>query len=372
MRKCVGILTAGGDSPGLNAAIRAVGKVLSRANAKLIGFKDGFEGIAFDRFVELDDEMLSGILTVGGTILRTSRHKPNKMPVGKKIVDMTDAIVENYHKHQLAALICIGGGGTHKSALLLKKAGLNIVTIPKTIDNDLSGSNGTIGFDTALNVATDAIDSLHSTASSHKRIMLVEVMGHKTGWLTLGSGIAGGADVILIPEIPYNVEKVADALKLRSREGKLFSIVPVAEGAVDQATADKIAKLQQTLEKCDDKKRKTELKTELAELTSYKPERIFELAKKLEELTKLETRVTILGYLQRGGTPSCFDRMLATRLGVRAAQAVLNKEFGFMAAYANGETMLVPIEEVAGKRKELSIDHPWVKCAEESGVSFGA
>ena len=372
MRKCVGILTAGGDSPGLNAAIRAVGKVLSRANARLIGFKDGFEGIAFDRFVELEDDMLSGILTIGGTILRTSRHKPNKMPVGKKLVDMTDAIVENYHKHQLAALICIGGGGTHKSALLLKKAGLNIVTIPKTIDNDLSGSSGTIGFDTALNVATDAIDSLHSTASSHKRIMLVEVMGHKTGWLTLGSGIAGGADVILIPEIPYSLDKVADALKLRSREGKLFSIVPVAEGAVDQATAEKIARLQVNLEKCTDKKRKAEIKAELAELTSYKPERIFELAKKLETLTNLETRVTILGYLQRGGTPSCFDRMLATQLGVRAAEAVLNEEFGFMAAYEHGATKLVPIEEVAGKRKDLSIDHPWVKSARESGISFGS
>ncbi|MBO5722420.1 MAG: ATP-dependent 6-phosphofructokinase, partial [Lentisphaeria bacterium] len=317
-------------------------------------------------------DMLSGILTIGGTILRTSRHKPNKMPVGKKLVDMTDAIVENYHKHQLAALICIGGGGTHKSALLLKKAGLNIVTIPKTIDNDLSGSSGTIGFDTALNVATDAIDSLHSTASSHKRIMLVEVMGHKTGWLTLGSGIAGGADVILIPEIPYSLDKVADALKLRSREGKLFSIVPVAEGAVDKATAEKIAKLQQNLEKCTDKKRKAEIKAELAELTSYKPERIFELAKKLETLTTLETRVTILGYLQRGGTPSCFDRMLATQLGVRAAEAVLNEEFGFMAAYEHGATKLVPIEEVAGKRKELSVDHPWVKSAKESGISFGA
>ena len=201
--------------------------------------------------------------------------------------------------------------------------------------------------------------------------MLVEVMGHKTGWLTLGSGIAGGADVILIPEIPYDVQKVAEALKLRSREGKLFSIVPVAEGAVDQATAEKIAKLQQMLEKCEDKKRKTEIKAELADLTSYKPERIFELAKKLEELTKLETRVTILGYLQRGGTPSCFDRLLATQLGVRAAEAVLNKEFGFMASYEHGATKLVPIEDVAGKRKELSSEHPWVKCAEESGISFG-
>jgi len=371
MGKCIGILTAGGDSPGLNAAIRAVGRVVIRSNARLIGFKDGFEGIAFDRFVELDESMLSGILTVGGTILRTSRNKPNKMPVGKKIMDMTGAIVENYHKHQLTALICIGGGGTHKSALLLKKAGLNIVTMPKTIDNDLFGSESTIGFDTALDVATSAIDSLHSTASSHKRIMLVEVMGHKTGWLTLGSAIAGGADVVLIPEIPYDINKVADALKSRARGGKLFSIVPVAEGAVDVETASKIDKLNKAIAECSDKNRKAQLKEELNALTSYDPARIFELAKKLEELTKLETRVTILGYLQRAGTPSCFDRMLATQLGTRAAQAALNGEFGCMISYKNGNLELVPIEEVAGIRKELSLDHPWVCCAREAGIAFG-
>lgn len=371
MGKCVGILTAGGDSPGLNAAIRSVGRVLARNNCRLIGFKDGFEGVAFDRYVELDEAMLSGILTVGGTILRTSRNKPHKMPLGKKIVDMTGAIVENYHKHQLAALICIGGGGTHKSALLLKKAGLNIITLPKTIDNDLGGSSSCIGFDTALNVATSAIDSLHSTASSHKRIMLVEVMGHKTGWLTLGSGIAGGADVILIPEIPYDIEKVADALKARSRSGKLFSIVPVAEGAIDKVSAGKIARLEQEISKCSDKSRKSQLKAQLAELTAYDPARIFALAKKLEELTALETRVTILGYLQRSGTPSCFDRLLASQLGARAAQAVLDGDFGCMAAFENGTTKLIPIEEVAGIRKELTGDHPWVVCARKSGVSFG-
>ena len=371
MGRCVGILTAGGDSPGLNAAIRAVGRVLARANARLIGFKDGFEGIAFDRFVELDESMLSNILTVGGTILRTSRNKPHKMPLGKKVVDMTGAIIENYHKHQLEALICIGGGGTHKSALLLKKAGLNIVTIPKTIDNDLAGASSSIGFDTALDVATNAIDSLHSTASSHKRIMLVEVMGHKTGWLTLGSAIAGGADVVLIPEIPYNINKVAEALKARARGGKLFSIVPVAEGAIDVQTAGKIAKLEQDIAKCSDKIRKSELKEELNKLTTYDPARIFALAKRLEELTKLETRVTILGYLQRAGTPSCFDRMLATQLGTRAAQAVLASEFGCMVSYNNGVTDLIPIEDVAGVRKELDLEHPWLQCARDAGIQFG-
>ena len=371
MPRCAGILTAGGDSPGLNAAIRAVGKVLAGADCRLIGFKDGFEGLAFDHWVELDESMLSGILTAGGTILRTSRNKPHKMPVGKKIMDMTGAIVENYHKHQLDALICIGGGGTHKSALLLKKANLNIITIPKTIDNDLAGSSGSIGFDTALNVATSAIDSLHTTASSHKRIMLVEVMGHRTGWLTLGSAMAGGADVVLIPEIPYDITKVAEALKARSRSGKLFSIVPVAEGAVDVETAQKIAAVASQLNQCEDKNRKAELKTALAGLTAYNPGRIFQLARQLEEMTGLETRVTVLGYLQRSGTPSCFDRLLAMQLGTRAAQAVLNGEFGCMTAWENGAIKLVPIEQVAGIRNELTVDHPWIKCSREAGMSFG-
>ncbi len=371
MQECVGILTAGGDSPGLNAAIRAVGRVLSRAGCRLTGFKDGFEGIAFDRWVPLDESMLSGILTVGGTILRTSRNKPNKMPVGKKFLDMTDAIIENYHKHQLAALICIGGGGTHKSALLLKKAGLNIVTIPKTIDNDLAGTSGSIGFDTALDVATAAIDSLHSTASSHKRIMLVEIMGHKAGWLTLGSAIAGGADVVLIPEIPYDTEVVANALKTRAREGKLFSIVPVAEGAIDKTAAAELAKLESAAMNTTDKKQRAELKLQLEQATAYRPERIFELARTLESMTALETRVTILGYLQRGGKPSCFDRLLAAQLGTRAAQAVLKGEFGCMVSYQQGKTTLVPIEEVAGVRKQVTPDHPWVQSARELGICFG-
>ncbi len=373
MGKCVGILTAGGDSPGLNAAIRAAGRALAHAGYRLTGFKDGFEGLAFDRWVTLDEHTFSGILTIGGTILRTSRNKPNKMPVGKKLLDMTDAIIETYHKHQLEALICIGGGGTHKSALLLKKAGINLVTIPKTIDNDIAGTSGSIGFDTALDVATGAIDSLHSTASSHKRIMLVEIMGHKAGWLTLGSAIAGGADVVLLPEFPYHLESVVNALKTRAREGKLFSIVPVAEGAVDADTAAEIAKLENELAALseDDKKSRVELKARLEELTAYRPDRIFELARQLEARTGLETRVTILGYLQRGGKPSCFDRLLASQLGTRAAQAVIQGEFGNMIAFVQGKTKLVPIEEVAGLRKLVTPDHPWVTCARELGICFG-
>jgi len=373
MNKSVGILTAGGDSPGLNAAIRAAGRALGRAGYRLTGFRDGFEGLAFDRWIPLDEPTFSGILTAGGTILRTSRNRPNKMPVGKKFLDMTDAICENYRKHQLEALICIGGGGTHKSALLLKKAGLNIVTIPKTIDNDLARTSSSIGFDTALDVATSAIDSLHSTASSHKRVMLVEIMGHRAGWLALGSGIAGGADVILIPEIPYRLDAVAGALKTRARDGKLFSIVPVAEGAIDAETAAAAAKLEAELAAlpASDKKNKAALKAKLDELTGYRPERIFELARQLEAKTGLETRVTILGYLQRGGKPSCFDRLLASQLGTAAAQAVIRGEFGSMVAFSQGQTKLVPIEEVAGVRKCVTPDHPWVASARELGVSFG-
>ncbi|WP_176011631.1 6-phosphofructokinase [Victivallis sp. Marseille-Q1083] len=371
MAKCVGILTAGGDSPGLNAAIRAIGKILNHHNYRLIGFRDGFEGIAFDRTMMLEEATCSGILTVGGTILRTSRNKPNKMPVGRTFIDMSDAILENYRKHQLEGLICIGGGGTHKSALLLKKAGMNIVTLPKTIDNDVALTDTTIGFDTALDVATSAIDSLHSTASSHKRIMLVEIMGHRAGWLTLGSGLAGGADVILIPEIPYDINKVAETLLSRSREGKLFSIVPVAEGAYAREKFAEYTRLLKRKEEEKDKKAKAEIKAELVKFETDSRNKIFELARQLEALTGLETRVTILGHLQRGGKPSCCDRLLATRLGSACAEAVLRGQFGMMVAVRGQETELVPIEAVAGRRKVVPADHAWMNSARELGVGFG-
>ena len=371
MAKCVGILTAGGDSPGLNAAIRAIGKILAHNNYRLIGFRDGFEGIAFDRTMLLEESNVSGILTIGGTVLRTSRNKPSKMPVGKKFIDMTDAIKDNYMRHQLECLICIGGGGTHKSALQLKKAGLNILTLPKTIDNDLAMTDTTIGFDTALDVATGAIDSLHSTASSHKRIMLVEIMGHKAGWLTLGSGLAGGADVILIPEIPYDVRKVADTLLMRSREGKLFSIVPVAEGAYSKDDYAKILELTLQKDAAETKKKKAELKEKLDALYLSYQNKIFNLAHQLEELTGLETRVTILGHLQRGGKPSCCDRVLATRLGFECAKAVLERRYGFMVAAKGDGVEEVPLEKVAGKRKVVPLDHPWIQCARKLGVGLG-
>ena len=245
MSKLIGVLTSGGDTPGLNAALRAVGKAAElRHGMQVIGFRDGFRGLMENRTIWLDDRTLSGILTHGGTILGTSRDKPYAMPVAGKTLDMTDLIVENYRKHHLDALVCLGGGGTQKNAYHLQKAGLNVVTIPKTIDNDVAMTDVTFGYDTALGIATEAVDRLHSTAHSHHRIIVVEVMGHKAGWLALGAGVAGGADVILIPEIPYDVESVAGAILKRFRSEKRFSIVAVAEGALSKEQAEAVGRVE--------------------------------------------------------------------------------------------------------------------------------
>src|ERR1043165_1257034 len=241
MTKRIGIITAGGDSPGLNAAIRGVGKAAVSSDIEVIGFRDGFRGLAENLKLKLDKRELAGILTVGGTILGTGRDKPHRMEVDGQMVDMTDAIIRNYEKEKLGALVCLGGGGTHKNALRLVEKGLNIITLPKTIDNDIALTDATIGFDTALGIATEAIDRLPSTAHSHHRIIIREIMGHRAGWLALGAGIAGGADVILIPEIPYEVKKIADAIGRRSKSGTNFSIVAVAEGAMSKEDAAEFA-----------------------------------------------------------------------------------------------------------------------------------
>ncbi len=232
MSKHIGILTAGGDSPGLNAAIRAIGKSALSSGMHVIGFRDGFRGLMENRTLRLGLETLSSILTKGGTILGTSRDKPHKMPVGNEVMDMTQVICDNYRQHNLDALICIGGGGTQKNAYRLAQKGLNILTLPKTIDNDVAMTDVTFGFHTAMEIATEAIDRLHSTAHSHHRIIVVEIMGHNAGWLALGAGMAGGADVILIPEIPYDLEAVTAAIRKRKQRGTNFSIVAVAEGAL--------------------------------------------------------------------------------------------------------------------------------------------
>ena len=261
MTKLVGVLTAGGDTPGLNAAIRGLGKAaIEGYGMQIVGFYEGYRGLMQNRTIRLDESTLSGILTRGGTILGTSRDKPNNMPMGGQFLDMTNTMLENYNRHHLDVLVCIGGGGTHKSAFKLMKKGLNVVTIPKTIDNDLYGTDHSIGFDTALGIATDAIDRLHSTAHSHHRIIVVEIMGHNTGWLALGSGIAGGADVILIPEISYNTKSIAEAILSRSRSGKRFSIVAVSEGAMSQADAGEIRNAEEALESAKKLRIKTKSK----------------------------------------------------------------------------------------------------------------
>ena len=367
----IGILTSGGDTPGLNAEIRGIGKTASKGGAmQVIGFKDGFRGLMENRTVRLDNNMLSGILTLGGTILGTSRDKPHKMPMGGKTVDMTDVIVENYHKNHLDVLVCLGGGGTLKNAYRLSKAGCNVITLPKTIDNDIVGTDVTFGFDTALGIAVDAIDRLHSTASSHHRIIIVEIMGHKVGWLALGAGMAGGADAILIPEIPYTIDKLAESILERVSRGKRFSIVAVAEGAITVDAAKKIRAVEKKMEEAEGEEREKQ-KKELKRLDKKYRGSTMEMADELQKITGLETRVTILGHLQRGGTPSALDRMLATRLGTSAIDYIRDEQFGIMVGVDGEQTKAVPMEDVAGKINFVPPDHPWVIAARNLATSFG-
>ncbi len=373
--KHIGILTAGGDCPGLNAAIRGIGKTaMSQYDMQVIGFRDGFRGLMENRYVRMDSSFLSGILTLGGTILGTSRDKPNKMLIGGRTMDMTEVIVENYYKHHLDCLVCLGGGGTQKNAFHLMKQGLNIITLPKTIDNDVSGTDVTFGFDTALGIAVEAIDRLHSTASSHHRIIVVEIMGHNTGWLTLGAGIAGGADVILIPEIPYDIEVIAESILQRNRAGKHFSIIAVAEGAVSVEAFKKIKMLESKLTKAEEENDKELRKKIKAEIKEYKTKSVgntMQLAEELEKLTMVEARVTILGHLQRGGIPSAADRLLATRLGSACSSYINQEKFGIMIGARGEDAEPVPLESIVGKRKMVPPDHAWIKSARSVGTSLG-
>ncbi|MBI9051236.1 MAG: ATP-dependent 6-phosphofructokinase [Anaerolineaceae bacterium] len=372
MKINIGVLTAGGDSPGLNSAIRAIGKsAYQKFDAHVIGFLDGFRGLMQDRHVHLDSARLSGILTVGGTILGTSRDKPDRMMVGSKKLDMTDAMLEVYNKHHLDVLVCLGGGGTQKGAHTLMKKGMNIITLPKTIDNDIPETDQTFGFDTALGIATEAVDRLHSTAHSHHRIIVVEIMGHNTGWLALGAGVAGGADVILIPEIPYDVAKISDAVLARSRSGKRFSIIAVSEGAI--AVNDLHAQMELISQK-DQAMTKEERKQITDDLSQFKitqKENAFHLANLLEKSTGLESRVTILGHLQRGGAPSATDRMLATQLGAACIDCIDKGIYGVMVAIQGGYTKPVPLDDIVGRCKSVPLDHPWIKSARYVGTCLG-
>ena len=384
--KTIGILTAGGDSPGLNAAIRAVGKVaIEKHGMRLIGFRDGFRGLMQNRIVWLGSEELSGILTLGGTILGTSRDKPHKMSIGGKTRNMSDVMLEVYERHHLDALVCLGGGGTAKNAWRLSQLGINAVCLPKTIDNDVSGTDVTFGFDTALGIATDAIDRLHSTAHSHHRIIVCEIMGHNTGWLALGAGLAGGADVILIPEIPYNIEAIADSIRERSRGGKRFSIVAVSEGAMTQRVGaklqdarERLAEINAEIDRCEGDKAaaksarqcRREIRAELAEIEGERGDTLL-LTRELEKRTGLESRVTILGHVQRGGVPSPKDRLLATRLGAQAANFIADGERNIMVGIHGDYVRAVPLGDVAGVRKNVPQDHTWLRSARDLDICLG-
>jgi phosphofructokinase-like protein len=336
----IGILTAGGDCPGINAAIRGVGKTaIVKYGMKVLGISDGFSGLINKEYYELTENHLSGILTLGGTILGTSREKPFKRD-GKAKNELKKPLLikEHYEQMGLDCLVCIGGNGTMKTAYMLSEEGLNVVGVPKTIDNDIWGTDITFGFDSAVNIATEAIDRLHSTANSHKRIMVIEIMGHNAGWLALYSGMAGGGDVILIPEIPHDEGVIMNYLTKRAENNKPYSIVVVAEGI-------KVPEGEES------------------------PARY--LARKIEEVTGLETRETVLGYIQRGGSPSPMDRVLASRFGAAAANLIAENDFGKMVAHRHGEIKSVKLSETAGKTKLVEPDDPMVKQAMEMGTCFG-
>jgi 6-phosphofructokinase 1 len=367
----IGILTAGGDCPGLNAAIRAVGKAALQRGIEVDGVRDGFLGLFEKRTVPLDRDSLAGILTVGGTVLGTSRVKPHRMEIKGRVRDVRDVIVANCRKLGLDAVVCIGGDGTQTNAFRLMEKGLPVITLPKTIDNDVVMTDASFGFDTALGIAADAIDRLHSTAHSHHRIIVVELMGHRVGWLALGAGIAGGADVILIPEIPYDVKQIAKAIRRRRQLGTNFSIVAIAEGALSREDAARFRELKARKSAAKSRSAVERTRAELADLDRQHAGNTLRLSHQLEKLTGLECRVSILGYVQRGGTPSAADRLLATRLGTACAELIQERVSGVMVASRGEGAQPVPLEDVAGKRKDVPLDHPWIAAARDVGTSMG-
>ena len=365
--KRIGILTAGGDCPGLNAVIRAITKSLDSEGVEVYGFLDGFKGLIEDRYIHLHDQDTSGLLTLGGTVIRTSRVKLHKYPLPDgTFEDRTKQAVETYLHHDLDCLVCLGGGGTQKNAFKLTEyKGVNVITAPKTIDNDVYGTDISFGFDTGMQVATEAIDRLHTTASSHHRVIIVDIMGHKAGWLALGSGIAGGADVILIPEIPYDLNIVAKSLQNRVKRGKTFSIIAIAEGAVDKAELDSIEQARMDAAEQGIKLKRKDIPRQPKEVVSAI------LAEHLESETGLETRIASLGHIQRGGIPSPTDRLLTTAFGTKVADCARRGEFGVMVAKQGEKFVGVPLEKVIGNRREVPLDHPWIAAARSVGTCLG-
>lgn len=333
----IGILSSGGDCPGINATIRGVGKTaLMHYNMEVLGIQSGFQGLLNKDIDLLTDQSLSGILSLGGTILGTSRGKPFKKLL--KGDGDPQIIIDRYNELGLDCLVCIGGNGTQKTAYKVSKLGLNVITIPKTIDNDVWGTDLTFGFDSAVQIATEAIDRLHATASSHKRVMVVEVMGHKAGWIALHAGMAGGADVILLPELGYDQDKVNRYIVNRIHQGKPYSIVVIAEGL---------------------------------EVAGVKHHPSSILSRLIEDGTGIETRETILGYIQRGGSPTGFDRNLATRLGGHAAELISQGEFNRMVRLKEDRISSISLEKVAGKLRLVTPDHDLIVQGRRMGISFG-
>jgi 6-phosphofructokinase 1 len=352
--KRFGILTSGGDCPGLNAAIRGVCRAShDRYGMEIIGIADGFRGLIDEDTRVLKPENFSGILTRGGTILGSSREKPfaavNK---DEDAIEKVSAIKETYSKLGLDCLVVLGGNGTNTTGYKLSREGLNVIGLPKTIDNDIFGTDKTFGFDSALSICTEAIDRLQTTAQSHSRVIVIELMGHKAGWLALYSGIAGGGHTILIPEIPYDVRIIARHLEKRAKAGKAFSVVVVAEGAMSVTEAE-----------MDKKDRKKYLENA--------PSVAFRVARELEAETGMETRATVLGYVQRGGVPSAADRILATSLGTAAAELLANGKYGRMVALTGNDIGSVDLSVPEGKVKNVPLDHQIIDTARAVGTCMG-
>jgi phosphofructokinase-like protein len=355
--KKIGVLTGGGDAPGLNAVIRAVVKSAANAGVECLGLEDSFDGLIFpERSRWLTPRDVTGILRFGGTVLgTTNRGNPFAYPLSTESgpVDYSDRCVENFHKLGLDALVVIGGDGTLGIAYELHKRGVPMVGVPKTIDNDIVGTTMTFGFETAVDFATDAIDRLHSTAEAHHRVMVVEVMGRYAGWIALHSGIAGGADVVLIPELPYDLNKVAEFIKAREKWGARFSIVVAAEGATPIG-GSRVVQAAGTVEKME----------RLGGIGE-------QVARQLEPLTGKECRHVVLGHLQRGGSPVAYDRMLATRFGTFAFELIARGEFGVMTALHPPNVVAIPIEDVVGKTRTVPPNSDIVRAAKHVGICFG-
>ncbi len=354
----IGLLTSGGDCQGLNSALRGVAKTLYHAlgeTVNLYGIRDGYRGLMERDLHLMNPEDFSDILTLGGTILGTSRQPFKSMQLESENEETKlSRMLKTCKEEQFDCLVILGGNGTHKTAHLLSENGINVITLPKTIDNDLWGTQMTFGFQSAVDIATTVIDSIHSTAFSHSRVFIVETMGHKAGWLTLYAGIAGGADVIIIPEIPYHVERIADAIAARAKNGKRFSILAVAEGAISAEEA--------MLSKKD-------FKAERAKMAH--PSISYRIADELHAINGQDIRVTIPGHYQRGGSPDAYDRVLTSRFGAMAAKLIMEGDFGNMVAMQDDRVIAVPLKNVAGKLKTVPANGELVKTARQLGLSLG-